>query len=458
MLTDANWQRALARLRSEIGHHAYDTWFGRLMLMGIEGQVVRASLPTTWLVSWVNRHYVERIASLLKEEEAGARFELVHRPLARAWKSSASAPRTAHPNTSGAGHQLPEPAPTIRSSPIDPRMTFDAFRVSDRNRLAHAAGVAVARGEGGEFNPLFIYGGIALGKTHLLHAIAAAAGERAQNVVHLSAARFFEAAAAGLKGSGTLVALTSGADIVIIDDIHELQGRIAQVALLQLLGEASSSGLRVVLAADRPPAELDLMDARLRSRLSGGLVVELSAFDAALVHDIIMMRASKLRVQHPDFDLPSDVLAFVTEHCPGNGRDVDGVMCCLLAQHLLTGEPLTLERARLILGDRMRTIEPRRITISDIQSLVARRCLVSRADILSQRRSANVVKPRQMAMYLAKTLTLRSLPEIGRRFGGRDHTTVLHAVRKIEQCRRADTSLDAELTSLAAELAAGVSP
>jgi chromosomal replication initiator protein len=206
--------------------------------------------------------------------------------------------------------------------------------------------------------------------------------------------------------------------------------------------------MQVVIAADRPPADLESLDDRVRSRLAGGLVVEMGHLDEELRLKILETRVSAARLHHPGFDVPAPVLAFIAQTITHNGRDLDGALNRLLAHNKLSGHPVTMEMAERAVRDLVRPQEPKRVKIEDIQRTVARQYNVSRADLLSSRRTANVVRPRQIAMYLAKTLTLRSLPEIGRRFGGRDHTTVLHAVRKIEGLVDTDTTLAEEIELL----------
>jgi len=208
----------------------------------------------------------------------------------------------------------------------------------------------------------------------------------------------------------------------------------------------------VVIASDRPPSDLESLDERMRSRLAGGLAVEIGAFDEELRLEILSARVRAARAHHPGFAVPEPVLSYISRTVTHNGRDLEGALNRLLAHSKLTGQPITMELAERELRDLVRPLELKRVRIEDIQRIVARHYNVSRSDLLSSRRTANVVRPRQIAMYLAKTLTLRSLPEIGRRFGGRDHTTVLHAVRKIEGLIGKDNALAAEIESLKSQL------
>jgi chromosomal replication initiator protein len=305
------------------------------------------------------------------------------------------------------------------------------------------------------FNPLYIHAGVGLGKTHLLQAIASAgnaAGER--RVLYLTAEKFMYGFVSALRTQTALAFKEAlrAIDVLVIDDLQFLQGKNTQAEFCHTLNALIDSGRQVVIAADRPPSDLESLDDRVRSRLAGGLVVEIGPLGEELRLEILQARVAAARLRHPGFDVPAPVLAFIARSVTHNGRDLEGALNRLLAHDKLASQPLTLEMAERELRDLIRPQEPRRVKIEDIQRIVARQYNVSRADLLSSRRTANVVRPRQVAMYLAKTLTLRSLPEIGRRFGGRDHTTVLHAVRKIENLVGSDASVKEEIESLKRQL------
>jgi chromosomal replication initiator protein len=243
-----------------------------------------------------------------------------------------------------------------------------------------------------------------------------------------------------------------GIDVLVIDDLQFLQGRNTQAEFCHTLNALIDAGRQVVIASDRPPSDLESLDERVRSRLAGGLVVEMGALGEELRLEILKSRVAAARQYHSGFDVPPPVLGFIAKTVTHNGRDLEGALNRLLAHSKLTGQAVTLEMAEREVRDLIRPQEPRRVKIEEIQRIVARQYNVSRADLLSSRRTANVVRPRQVAMYLAKTLTLRSLPEIGRRFGGRDHTTVLHAVRKIENLVNNDGALAEEIELLKRQL------
>ena len=306
------------------------------------------------------------------------------------------------------------------------------------------------RGDPVMFNPLYIHAGVGLGKTHLLQATACAGNARERRVLYLTAEKFMYGFVSALKTQTALVFKEAlrGIDVLVIDDLQFLQGKSTQAEFCHTLNALIDSGRQVVVAADRPPSDLESLDDRVRSRLAGGLVVEMGGLEEDLRLEILKGRVGAARLHHPGFDVPPAVLAFIAKTVTHNGRDLDGALNRLLAHNKLTGQLVTMEMAELAVRDLIRPQEPKRVKIEDIQRAVARHYNVSRADMLSSRRTANVVRPRQIAMYLAKTLTLRSLPEIGRRFGGRDHTTVLHAVRKIETLADGDKALGEEIEIL----------
>jgi chromosomal replication initiator protein len=316
----------------------------------------------------------------------------------------------------------------------------------------------VAQGRRGDqvmFNPLYIHAGVGLGKTHLLQSIAWAGNATAERkVLYLTAEKFMYGFVAALRAQNALAFKEAlrAIDVLVIDDLQFLQGKNTHAEFCHTLNALVDAGRQVVIASDRPPSELESLDERVRSRLAGGLVVEMGSLGEELRFEILKARVTAAKAHHPGFDVPSSVLVYIAKTVTHNGRDLEGALNRLLAHSKLTGQPVTLEMAEREIRDLIRPQEPKRIKIEEIQRIVARQYNVSRADLLSSRRTANVVRPRQVAMYLAKQLTLRSLPEIGRRFGGRDHTTVLHAVRKIENLVNNDTSLAEEIEILKRQL------
>ena len=471
--TSANqerWTRVKGRLRADVGDDIFLSWFARMDLERIEEGIAHLSVPTRFLKSWIQSHYAERMLACWQAENAEVqRIELTVRgaiirlaPPKTKPVETAEPPRDRSARLDGdvrvsfapvsAGHEA------LGGSPLDQRLTFESFVVGRSNTLAHAAAKQVAAAKRGDvvmFNPLYVHAGVGLGKTHLLQAITWAGnsgGER--KVLYLTAEKFMYGFVSALRAQTALAFKEAlrGIDVLVIDDLQFLQGKSTQAEFCHTLNALIDAGRQVVIAADRPPTDLESLDDRVRSRLAGGLVVEMGTLGEELRLEILKARVGAARSHHPSFDVPAPVLAYVAKTVTHNGRDLEGAVNRLLAHNKLTGQPVTMEMAEREVRDLIRPQEPKRVKIEEIQRIVARQYNVSRADLLSSRRTANVVRPRQVAMYLAKTLTLRSLPEIGRRFGGRDHTTVLHAVRKIENLVGNDTALADEIELLKRQL------
>jgi chromosomal replication initiator protein len=462
------WNRVKDRLRFELGEDIFSSWFIRMEFESIDKDAVRLSVPTRFLRKWVQSHYADRVLAQWQVEEATiTRLELsvrsstiVPAPKPKAVEPPAlmREPRDlTGPNGEGARMPFVSMYDTLSGSPLDSRLTFESFIVGRSNTLAHAAAKQIAtsaRGEQLMFNPLYIHAGVGLGKTHLLQAITWAGNNGDRKVLYLTAERFMFGFVSALKSQTTLAfkeALRAN-DVLVIDDLQFLQGRSTQHEFCHTINALIDAGRQVVIASDRPPADLESLDDRVRSRLAGGLVVEIASLGEELRVEILKNRITAARTHFPAFEVPAPVLLFIAKSVTHNGRDLEGAVNRLLAHNKLTGQPVTLEMAEREMRDLIRPAEPKRVRIEDIQRIVARQYNVSRADLLSSRRTANVVRPRQVAMYLAKILTLRSLPEIGRRFGGRDHTTVLHAVRKIEALTGNDTAFAEEIEALKRQL------
>lgn len=469
----ARWERVRQRLRAELGDAVYNSWFTRLELDRIENRSLHLTVPTRFLKSWVQSHYAPRIKSRVVTE-----FKTIESVLIDV-RSSARKVRT-RANETESGAEAPSSAPTAKilsaittssdnsvgstsarrgarsvttndhtsliGSPLDKRLSFNSFLVGPSNQLAYAAARRAAESRPGEtpiFNPLYAHAGVGLGKTHLLQALAHAANENNRRVIYLTAERFMSGFVSSLTAQ-TSIAFKErlrAIDLLIIDDVQFLQGKSIQQEFCHTLNALIDAGRQVVVAADRSPSDLETLDERVLSRFKGGLCVDIGPLDDALRANILSARITVARDAHPGFSVPEEVVAYVARTIVTNGRDLEGAVNRLLAHSTLTGAPLTIDTAEVAIRDLVRTQDPRRVKIDDIQKLVASHYNISRADILSSRRTANVVRPRQIAMYLSKVLTLRSLPEIGRRFGGRDHTTVLHAVRKIEELSAKDKGL-----------------
>ena len=475
-----SWDRVRRRLKTEVGEAVFNAWFGLIEFDALCAGAAHLSVATRFLKSWIQSHYTDRILAALQSEmpETTALLVSVRSSSRPSFPAPASAQSTqgqrgfaeTQQHSLAARHDgaaTPENAVLslalrpgsvqdsdgMSSSPLERRLTFASFLVGRSNQLAHAAAQRVAFAPVGEpaiYNPLFIHAAVGLGKTHLLNAIAHASADAGRRVIYLTAEKFMYRFVFALKAQ-TAIAFKEklrGIDVLVIDDVQFLQGKSIQNEFCHTLNALIDSGRQIIVAADRPPGDLESLDERVRSRLSGGLCVEMSALDEPLRLKILEARIAAARVAQPGFEVSPAVVSYVARAIETNGRDLDGAVSRLLARATLTGATLSVEMAEDAIRDLVRTRDPKRVKIEDIQKLVASHYNVSRADILSSRRTATVVRPRQIAMYLSKVLTLRSLPEIGRRFGGRDHTTVLHAVRKIEGLSQKEVPLSEELELL----------
>jgi chromosomal replication initiator protein len=465
------WSRVKGRLRSSVGEDVYSSWFARMDLESVQDESVHLSVPTRFLKSWIQAHYAERVLTCWQAEMPEVhRVDVTVRTAMRVAAPAKETPAAVAPRPEGrdgrASSELRATAiapvsanhEALGGSPLDPRLTFGSFVTGRSNTLAHAAARQVAEGRRGDsvmFNPLYIHAGVGLGKTHLLQAVTWAGNSGTERkVLYLTAEKFMYGFVAALKTQTALAFKEAlrGIDVLVIDDLQFLQGKTTQAEFCHTLNALIDAGRQVVIAADRPPSDLESLDERVRSRLAGGLVVEMGSLGEELRLGILKSRVAAARAHHATFEVPLPVLDYLARTITHNGRDLEGAINRLLAHSKLNATPVTLEMAEREVRDLVRPMEPKRIKIEDIQRVVARQYNVSRSDLLSSRRTANVVRPRQVAMYLAKTLTLRSLPEIGRRFGGRDHTTVLHAVRKIEALVGKDVALQDEVESLKRQL------
>ena len=344
-------------------------------------------------------------------------------------------------------------APAMREdvgvgAPLDPRFTFDNFVVGKSNELAHAAARRVAEGEAVKFNPLFLYGGVGLGKTHLMHAIAWQLREKApeKKVIYLSAEKFMYQFIRALRFKDTMAFKEQfrSVDILMIDDVQFISGKDStQEEFFHTFNALVDHNRQVIISADRSPTDLEGIEERIRSRLGWGLVADIHPTDYELRLGILEQKTETLG----PIDVPRRVLEFLAHRITSNVRELEGALNRVVAFAELVGRPVTVEMAQEVLQDLLRAND-RRVTIEEIQRKVADYYGVRLNDLLSARRARVVARPRQVAMYLAKQLTSRSLPEIGRKFGGRDHTTVIHAVRKIEELCAADTSFHDDIDSL----------
>ncbi|MET3927259.1 chromosomal replication initiator protein DnaA [Devosia sp. 2618] len=467
------WNRVRARLKAGVGEDVFASWFARLELEEIVEDVVHLSAPTRFLCSWVQSNYADRILeSFRQDNEDVARIQVTLRVngqarprLVQAAAEAPAASEVATPAIAAAPQPLATTQPrlgrdnsaakgdALAGSAIDPRMTFDSFVAGDANEMALGVAKQIAAAAANNtvtFNPVYIHSTVGLGKSHLLNAIAHAVqqADPTKNIVYLTADHFMYHFITAVQRQSALgfKEWLRRVDLLLIDDMQFLQGKSA-TEFGHTLGTLLTGAKQVVVAGDAPPRDLEMLDERVRSRLSGGLVVPISGFDLDLRRAIVQRRAEQSSARY-GMHFPVPVIDYVARAVVSHGRDLDGAVNRLVAANQLTGELITVPLAEKTLGDLIRAREARRVRIEDILKIVSRHYKVPRNELLSARRSRDVVRPRQIAMFLAKALTSRSLPEIGRRFGGRDHTTVLHSVRKVEQMIKDDLELAQEIELL----------
>jgi chromosomal replication initiator protein len=453
--TEPKGFKARTLLRARLGDEIFNSWFNSLEIDGFEDGVVKASVPVKFLRNWIQSHYSDALLACCQAEFAGAeRVDVTLRtpgPVVARPNAEILARENGQSGASPASSHRPSVAKTIQpalgrtqvggfeGSPLDPRYTFESFVVGSSNRMAHAGATQVAEtvlNETRSFNPLYLHASVGMGKTHLLHAIAWEVKQRAPHaqVLYLTAERFRYQFVEALRSSDPLSFKEKfrSIDILLIDDLEFLHGQQTEQEFDHIINSLLDGGRQVVVASARAPNHIEKLNERMRSRLQRGLVTELGALDLDLRQRVLEKRVQEKRQIDPTFEIGRDVLALLAEKLTESGRELEGAITRLHATWQYMRTPIKLDIAETIIRDLVQGLEPRRIKIEDILKTVSRHFGVSKGDILSQRRHRSVVWPRQIGMYLAKQLTSRSLPEIGRRFGNRDHTTVLHAIRKIE--------------------------
>ena len=434
---NAAWARIRGRLRADFGDGVFRSWLRPLTLTSVEDDAITLSVPTRFVRDRVETLYGDRLRGLWREEDdAITAVSFIVEPETAGRRPSMVAPPPA-----------PEPEPGLDdawsegvASPIDPTLSFDKFVVGKPNEFAYAACLRAAETEKPAFNPLFLYGGVGLGKTHLMHATVAKmrANFPEKRILYLTAEKFLYQFIRALRAQETVAfkELFRSVDVLLVDDVQFLCGRDAtQEEFFHTFNALVDQGRQVIVSADTSPSDMEGLEERVRSRLGWGLVVEINPTNYELRLSILEKKANELNL-----NIDPRVLEFVAQRITSNVRELEGALNRLAAYAQLGGRTITLESANDALRDLLRSNE-RRVSIDDIQKQVAEQFNIRLADMSSPRRARAVARPRQAAMYLSKHMTARSLPEIGRKFGGRDHTTVMHAIRKIEELSAGDAGL-----------------
>ena len=439
------WARIRKNLRESAGARLFEQWLKPIELGDSDDSTaVRLTLPSAFTANWVRNHYQDRLLQEFRAAIPAIRSVSIE-------VRSASAPTMVRVAAEEPVEAPKSEAAAERPS-LDPRLTFDRFVVDPSNRVAFNAARALAEPGTPRFSPLFLHSGTGLGKTHLMHAIGHAFLNAVPDarVILMSAERFMFEFVAAIRANDThtFKGRLRGSDLLMIDDLHFISGKKpTQDEFFHTINELTAAGKRLVITADRHPHGLDDVEARIVSRLSMGLVADIKAPDSNLRRALLDHRLGEL----PDVKVPEDVLDLLSFKITGSLREVEGALNRLVAYAQLTGETIDLDFAQATLGDLLRG-GTKRITIDEIQRAVSTHFDLKPVDLVSARRAVVVARPRQIAMYLAKRLTTRSLPEIGRKFGGRDHSTVIHAVRRIEELRGSDHEIDGAVKALIRQL------
>jgi len=445
-MTDDTWGQIRQELLKSVGRNNYTNWIEPLEFSTLKNGVATFLVPTNFMGNWVSRNFGEQILQQLSSAgETVKRVEFSVPEIARvkpvkiAQKPAASAP------VATIGGELP-------GAPLDARFTFDSFVVGKPNELAHAAARRVAEGGEVTFNPLFLYGGVGLGKTHLMHAIAWELQNKSPElrVVYLSAEQFMYRFVQALRDKQMMdfKQLFRSVDVLMVDDVQFIAGKDStQEEFFHTFNALVDQNKQIIISADRAPVEIRDMEERIKSRLQCGLVVDLHPTDYELRLGVLQQKVEHYRRQYQGLVLADGVLEFLAHRISTNVRVLEGALMRLFAFASLVGREITLELAQDCLADILRASD-RKVTIEEIQRKVSEHYNIRLSDIIGPKRVRTIARPRQVAMYLAKQLTSRSLPEIGRRFGGRDHTTIMHGVRRIEELKGHDNQIAEDLELL----------
>ncbi len=458
----SSWDRTLSVLRAELGEATFRSWFKHIEFGELTEKKLVLYVPTKFMKDWIHTHYSDRILTILKNDNipvSSIFFELqkfkttkepLNNNLEKTTTSSKLSVHTKYSSDESGDHN------SMLGAPLDPNLSFDNFVVGGSNELAYAAAKRITEVERVSFNPLFLYGGVGLGKTHLMHAMALEIKKNwpERKVLYLSAEKFMYQFIKALRFKDTMSFKQQfrSVDVLMVDDIQFIAGKDStQEEFFHTFNTLIDHNHQVVISADRSPVDLDGIEERIRSRLGWGLVTDIHASDYELRLGVLQTKAKKHVEDNPEIIIKDNILEFLAQRIDSNIRVLEGALNRVIAYSSFVNKPLTIEMAQEVLKDLIRASQ-RKITIDDIQRKVADYYNIRLSDLLSARRSRTIARPRQVAMYLSKILTTRSLPEIGRKFGGRDHTTVIHAVKRIESLQDSDNAIQEEVEVLSRAL------
>jgi chromosomal replication initiator protein len=429
------WDQVLARIETKVNRHSYYTWFRPTSLIADSGVGLTVRVPTPLFTDWLTKHYSGVLAEALEE---------VRRP----GVSVAFVADVDEPVREEAAESGPQDSPALSTSGgLTPRYTFETFIVGPSNQFAHAACRAVAEAPSRSYNPLFIYGGVGLGKTHLMHAIGQYVlhHDRSLTLTYISSERFMNEMINAVRYDRILDFRERyrSVDVLLVDDIQFVSGKEGtQTEFFHTFNALYDSQKQIVLSSDRPPHEIPALEERLRSRFEWGLIADIQPPDLETKVAILKRRAEAEAVP-----LPDDVALYIAGRIKSNIRELEGSLTRLIAYASLTGREISLDLTQEILKDVIEKDE-KHVTIESIQKFVADYYGLKVADLKSRNNSKSVAMPRQVAMHLCKSLTHASLPEIGRSFGGKHHSTVIHSIKKVDELRKSDPHFNSLIESL----------
>ena len=432
------WGSVRNALRSGMSANSYASWIEPLQFKAVEGDVATFAVPTGFFGSYVDQNFGEQILYQMNKHDLD-----VQRLRFSTDKTIAATKKpTEQPITNDA----------MTGAPIDARFTFDTFVVGKPNELANAAARRVAEGGPVTFNPLFLYGGVGLGKTHLMHAIANEMAVRSPelNVLYISAEQFMYRFVTALRERRMMdfKQLFRSVDVLMVDDVQFIAGKDStQEEFFHTFNALVDARKQIIISADRAPGEIKDLEDRIRSRLQCGLVVDLHPTDYELRLGVLQSKVDNQKAQYPELTIAPGVLEFLAHRITQNVRILEGALTRLFAFASLVGRDITMELTQDCLSDVLKASD-RKVTVEEIQRKVSEHYNIRLSDMIGPKRLRTFARPRQIAMYLAKTMTNRSLPEIGRRFGGRDHTTVMHGVKRIEELKIIDSQIADDLELL----------
>jgi chromosomal replication initiator protein len=439
------WDRVLGKIEARVNAHSFKTWFRPTHLVSEDDLSLRIRVPNSWFAEWLQTNYLPVIQDVLREiERPGLSVEFVHdRDVAAARPHAKGG---AGPGSRGSGKTVPPVIEDTLPGWLNPRYTFDKFVVSSCNQFAHAAAIAVAEQPSRAYNPLYVYGGVGLGKTHLMQAIGNRLAHRGgARMRYLSTEQFMNELINAIRFERTLEFKERyrNVDVLLIDDIQFLAGKErTQEEFFHTFNTLYTSQKQIVLSSDCPPKNIQQIEERLRSRFEWGLIADIQSPDLETKIAILKRKADAEGVF-----LPDDVALFIAGRIKSNIRELEGSLIRLLAYASLTGTDLSMALAQEVLRDVLRSDE-RAVTIDMIQKFVADYYQLKLTELKSRNNAKSIAKPRQVAMYLCKSLTNSSLPEIGKSFGGKHHSTVIHSIRKVEQLRQKDSSFNSLINTL----------